>query len=155
MKKQLLAAVVTTAFLSGCASVPMESTINTDLAKQFNAPEEKNAGIYIYRSNSQLGAAIKKDIWLDGECIGETAKGIFFYHEVEGDKEHRLSTESILSSNDLVLYSEHGKLYYIKQNMTPTGFGMRATLEEKTEQEGKEALTNLDMAKKGTCNSSE
>ena len=155
MKKLILAStVIAVSLLSGCASVPMEPNNFTALAKQFNNPPIDKAGIYIYRADSPVGAAIKKDVWIDDECIGETAKGVFFYHEVEGNKEHRLSTESLVTPNDITLYTGVSNLYFIKQNMTITGFGMRATLEQKTEQEGKKALTNLQMAKKGTCNSS-
>lgn len=154
MRKYLLiSAVIAISLLSGCASVPMEKSNYTDLAKQFNNPSEGKAGIYIYRADSHAGAAIKKDVWINDECIGETAKGIFFYHEVEGNKEHKLSTESLLTPNDLTLYTEVSKLYFIKQNMTITGVGMRATLEQKTEQEGKVALSNLQMATKGKCGS--
>jgi len=154
MRKYLLvSAVIAISLLSGCASVPMESALETATAKEFNAPEAGNAGIYVYRSESHFGAALKKDIWIDSECIGETAKGIFFYHEVEGNKEHVISTESEFSPNDLALFVESGRLYFIQQFIKFGAFVGGAGLEQKTEQEGKESLANLQMAKKGTCNS--
>ncbi|WP_417508790.1 hypothetical protein [Methylophaga sp.] len=60
MKKVLFAAVlVAVTFLSGCASVPMESKENSELAKQFKSPSEGNSGLYVYRSGS-FGGALKK-----------------------------------------------------------------------------------------------
>lgn len=110
MKKLLLTAVITTVFLSGCASVPMESSLENNAAKEFKVPTPETAGLYIYRDNSHFGAALKKSVWIDGECVGETAKGVFFYQELEGNKEHTISTESEFSPNDLVMYLESGKL---------------------------------------------
>ncbi|TNZ68659.1 hypothetical protein CGK43_21685, partial [Vibrio parahaemolyticus] len=62
--------------LSGCASVPtVDSTISNEV-KSFEAPQEGNSGIYIYREDTFVGAALKKYVYVDGECIGETAPGI-------------------------------------------------------------------------------
>jgi len=38
MKKALIATAVTASFLSGCASIPMESKDQSDMAKQFTPP---------------------------------------------------------------------------------------------------------------------
>ena len=111
----LLTAVIAAAFLSGCASVPMESSLATNSAKEFKLPATDNAGVYVYRDDSSFGAALKKSVWIDSDCVGETAKGVFFYQEVEGNKEHRISTESEFSENDLVMYLESKKLYFIRQ----------------------------------------
>ena len=35
------------------------------------------------------GKALKKDVWIDGKCIGESAPDVFFYTEVEGGKNRR------------------------------------------------------------------
>ena len=56
--------------MTGCASVPMEGMEETSIAKKFNPPVEGSSGLYIYRPSS-LGGALKKDIWVDGKCIGE------------------------------------------------------------------------------------
>lgn len=150
MKKLLVLAVVTTVFLSGCASVPMESSLETNAAKEFKAPESETAGVYIYR-DSTFGAALKKGVWIDGNCVGETATGVFFYQEVEGDKDHTLSTESEFSENDLILYLEAGKLYFIRQFIKMGVFVGGAGLEQKDTVEGKEAVSKLSLAQKGNC----
>ena len=57
----LLAAVL----ITGCASVDMASPEASAKAKQFEAPSEGKAGVYIYR-NSFVGKSLKKDLWIDG-----------------------------------------------------------------------------------------
>ena len=145
----LLAALITLSY--GCASVPMESGENSNLAKQFNTPSSSKAGVFVYRKDSQFGAALKKDVWIDRECIGETAKGVFFYHEVDGDEEHTISTESEFSPNDLVIFMKNGMHYFIEQYIKFGAFVGGAGIKEVDEAEGKKELTELRMAKKGVC----
>lgn len=151
MKKVLFAAVlVAVTFLSGCASVPMESKENTALAKQFNTPSEGNSGLYVYRSGS-FGGALKKDVWVDGDCLGETAPDMFFYKEVKGDEQHKIATESEFSPNDLLLDTETDKNYFIRQYMKIGVFVGGAGVELVDEEKGKKDISSLNMAKTGTC----
>jgi hypothetical protein len=149
VKRIALIALVSSLF-AGCASVPMESVERAAEAQKFNAPSEGNSGLYIYRSGI-FGGALKKDVWVDGECIGETAPNVFFYEEVEGDKEHKISTESEFSPNDLLLQAKSGMLYFIRQYIKMGVFVGGAGLELVNEEEGKKAVSDLKMATKGTC----
>ena len=151
MKKLLLATTVVAALLSGCASVEMESVEKSNLAKKFNAPSPNKAGVYVYREDSHFGAALKKDVYIDSKCVGETAKGVFFYHEVDGDKEHNVSTESEFSPNALMVKMKSGMHYFFEQVIKFGFFVGGADLEQKDEATGKSALAELGMAKKGTC----
>ncbi len=143
-----------TALISGCASVPMESKEKTDLAKQFNTPSANKAGLYIYRKDTHFGAALKKDVYVDKACIGETAKGVFFYTEVDGNKEHSVSTESEFSPNDLIIKMKSGMNYFVEQFMKMGLFVGGAGLEQRDEETGKKEISELAMAVKGNCNSS-
>jgi len=150
MKNVLMAIIVATSLLAGCATVPMESKEQTNMAKMFNPPSEGSAGLYIYRSGS-FGGALKKDVWVDGKCIGETAPNTFFYEEVSGNQEHKISTESEFSPNDLLVKTDGGKNYFVKQYIKMGLFVGGAGLELVDEEKGKEAVQELTMAKKGTC----
>jgi len=150
MYKNLALVVLFSSFFVGCASVPMESTEKINLAKKFNPPSDGNAGIYVYRAGS-FGGALKKDVWIDGDCIGETAPNVFFYEEVRGDKEHKISTESEFSPNDLLLNTETGKNYFIRQFIKFGVFVGGAGVELVDEETGKKAVQKLKMAKKGKC----
>src|SRR3989338_1643040 len=150
MFKKLLLISLTMALFSGCASVPMEEADISDKAKQFNPPSNGMAGLYIYRSGS-LGGALKKDVWGDGTCIGETAPDVFFYEEVAGNADHKVSTESEFSPNDLMINTETGKNYFVEQYIKMGMFVGGAGVQQVGEDEGKRVVSQLDMAKKGKC----
>lgn len=150
MRKVLLVAIFSA--FAGCASVPMESQELSDQAKQFNPPSEGNAGLYVYR-NSVIGQALKKDIWVDGKCVGESASKVFFYEELPGNKQYTISTESEFSPNNLVLLLERGKNYFVRQYIRLGVFVGGANLEVVDPEVGKKEVSKLGMARKGTCSS--
>ena len=150
MYKKIALVALTSALFVGCASVPLESAEKSDAAKKFNAPSNGNAGLYIYRAGS-FGGALKKDVWVDGKCIGETAPNIFFYEEVKGGVDHKLSTESEFSPNDLVVKTEGGKNYFVQQYIKMGVLVGGAGVELVDEQKAKKAVAKLKLAKKGKC----
>ncbi|ATC88549.1 DUF2846 domain-containing protein [Pseudoalteromonas arctica] len=128
----------------------MESKEKSELAKQYNSPSEGKSGLYVYRAGS-FGGALKKDVWLNGKCVGETAPNIFFYEEIEGNTEHKVSTESEFSPNDLLIKTESGKNYFVSQYIKMGVFVGGAGVELVDEKKGKKQVSKLDMAIKGTC----
>jgi len=153
MNKLLLASIVTTSLLVGCSTVPMESKEKTDIAKQFNAPSHDKAGIYIYRKDTLVGAALKKDVWIGQDCVGETAKGVFFYKEVAGKENLDISTESEFSPNKITIKAQNGKLYFIEQYLKLGAFVGGANIELSSVETGKSEVLKLNMAKTGHCSS--
>ena len=141
------------ATLAGCSSVPMESKENEAKAKEFNAPAPNNAGIYVFRRDTFVGAALKKDIWVEKECVGESAKGVFFYTEVPADKKIEVATESEFSPNVLTVDAKNGNLYFFEQFIKLGAFVGGADLKAVSEIEGKAEVSRLGMAKNGKCSS--
>ena len=135
----------------GCASVPTESPEKEKQAKQFSQPADGQSSLYIYRSNSGVGGALKKDIWVDGKCVGETAPGVFFYEQVTANADHTISTESEFSPNNLVIHTEPGKSYFVQQYIKMGAFSGGADVKKVDEVEGKKQVANLKLAKGGTC----
>lgn len=152
MYKKFSLVLLASALFTGCASVPMESAEKSDAAKKFAAPADGKSGIYVYRSGA-FGGALKKDVWVDGQCIGETAPNIFFYEEVTGGTEHKISTESEFSPNDLLLKTESGKNYFVQQYIKMGVFVGGAGVENVDEAKGKKEIAKLKLAKKGKCSS--
>ena len=150
MYKKLLFIALVSSLFAGCASVPMESVEIQDAVKEFAPPSEGKSGLYIYRSGS-FGGALKKDVWVDGKCVGETAPNIFFYHEVSGNEEHKISTESEFSPNDILITTESGQNHFIQQYIKMGAFVGGAGVKEVDEESGKKIVSKLKMAKKGTC----
>jgi hypothetical protein len=150
MTKKMVYAAVSSMLLVGCASVPMESKESSDKAKVFGAPSQGSAGLYIYRA-AGVGGALKKDIWIDGQCVGESAPNVFFYEEVAGDKEHVISTESEFSPNELKIVTASNQNYFVEQYIKMGVFVGGANLKVVDEASGKAVVQQLKLATKGTC----
>jgi hypothetical protein len=137
--------LVATFYLCGCASVPM-APVEEDVArKEFSAPTPGTAGLYIYR-NSNLGGALKKSVYIDGELIGETGPMTYFYKEVQAGK-RQLSTESEFSDNDLILDAQNGQNYFIRQYIKIGLFVGGANLEQVSEEVGKAGVLECKLAR--------
>ena len=148
--KKLITAFSIALLMTGCASVPMESPEASAQAKRFEEPSEGNAGLYIYR-DSFVGKALKKDLWVNGECIGESASDVFFYKQFPGDKEYVISTESEFSPNSLKILLEKGKNHFVRQYIKLGVFVGGADLELIEPEKAKESLAKLKLAKSGVC----
>lgn len=150
MKYVPLLAIAMSFLVTGCASVTMAPQADSAKAKQFAAPGANNAGLYVYR-NSFVGKALKKDIFIDGNCLGESAPDVFFYTEVAGGKTLKISTESEFSPNDLTLSVDSGKNYFVRQYIKMGVLVGGAGVELVTEQQGKTDIAPLEMAQAGKC----
>ena len=144
-KLLILLPIAILSLLTGCASVPMASVEEDNSKKQFSAPARGSSGIYIYR-NTNLGGALKKNVYLDGKLIGETAPMTYFYTKVAPGK-HTLSTESEFSNNDLVLQAESGTNYFVNQYIKLGFFVGGAGLELVSEKDGREGVLECGLAK--------
>lgn len=150
MKKSLYFALALSVLMTGCASVDMVAKDQSAQAKEFQKPPAGKAGVYLYRTGN-LGGIHKKDLRIDGKCIGASAPNVFFYTQVDGGKKHVVETESEFSPNQLELMFESGKNYFIRQYMKIGAFVAGANLEVVTEQQGKTDIAALEQAAGGTC----
>lgn len=142
-----LAALV---LLSACASVPMQDQAASAKAKTFAAPQDGKAGLYVYRSGS-FGGALKKNIWVDGKCLGESAPNVFFYTEVDGNQPHTVATESEFGTNQITLHTLPSKNYFVRQYIKMGAFVGGANVEQVSEETGKATVMGLNMAAPGIC----
>lgn len=153
MNKIIFGAVILSSMLlGGCASVPMASEADNTTVKSFPAPESGKAGLYVYR-DSFVGKALKKDVYLDGRCLGETADKVFFYQQISSNQPHTLGTESEFSPNNLTLNAVPGKNYFVRQYIKMGVFVGGAGLELVSENEGKRVVSKSDvkLAVPGHC----
>ncbi|ASK26886.1 DUF2846 domain-containing protein [Neisseria chenwenguii] len=151
MNKTLTAAALSAVLaLSGCASVALAPQEASAAAKTFNLPAEGMAGLYVYR-DSFVGQALKKDIWVDGKCLGESSNKVFFRTEVAGGQSHEIATESEFSPNKLTIAAEAGKNYFVRQYIKMGAFVGGAHVELVDEAQGKAAVSKLNLATQGNC----
>ena len=113
--------------------------------KNFSAPTENKAGLYIYR-NTFVGQGLKKTVSLDGSVIGETANKVYFYKEITPGP-HTLSTESEFSDNVINFQADAGKNYYAQQFIKMGVFVGGANLKMVDETEGKKEVLQCELAK--------
>jgi hypothetical protein len=144
------AAIAATVLFSGCASVNMAPKEESAKAKEFKQPAPGHAGVYIYR-DSFVGQALKKDVWIDGKCIGESANKTFFYTQVPGDKTYKIDTESEFSPNSLEAMLAAGKNYFFRQFIKMGVFVGGAGIEAMPEEQAKKDIAQLEMAQPGKC----
>ncbi|MCK4711050.1 MAG: DUF2846 domain-containing protein, partial [Gammaproteobacteria bacterium] len=95
--------------------------------------------------NSSFGGALKKSVYIDGELIGETAPMTYFFKEVHAGK-RKLSTESEFSENDLILDTESGKNYFVRQYIKMGVFVGGANLELVSMENGKKGVLECKLA---------
>ncbi len=150
MKLSASTALLVALVLSGCGSVEMAPQMESAKAKSFGAPQNGNAGVYIYR-NSSFGGALKRDIWIDGECLGQSGPFVFFYTQVPGGKNYEIATESEFSPNILNTNLEANKNYFFRQYIKLGVFVGGANIEAVSENQGKQDIASLEMAKGGKC----
>jgi len=140
--------LIATLALAGCASVPMAPPEQDAASKTFAAPPADQAGLYVYRSTF-VGQALKKTLYLDGVMIGETANKVFL-HRLISPGEHKLSTESEFSDNDLTFTAEAGKNHFFEQYIKMGVFVGGANLKAVSEEEGKKYVLECREAVGGT-----
>ena len=104
----------------------------------------------MYR-DSLFGGALKKDIFVNGKCIGESAPNTFFHTEVKGGKVYEIETESEFSPNKISVMAEAGKNYFIRQFIKMGVFIHGADLEIMSEETAKTAISKIDLAAGGNC----
>ncbi|EKN1673124.1 DUF2846 domain-containing protein [Escherichia coli] len=136
----------------GGASVPLASNAENETAKSFPVPENGKAGLYVYR-DSFVGKALKKDVYLDGRCLGETADRVFFCQQISTSQPHTLGTESEFSPNNLTLNVTSGKNYFVRQYIKMGVFVGGAGLEQVSESEGIRVVSKpeVKLAVPGHC----
>jgi len=155
MNKIIFATVILSSMLlGGCASVPLASEAENTAVKAFPTPENDKAGLYVYR-DSFAGKALKKDVYIDGRCLGETADRVFFYQQISAGQPHIVGTESEFSPNNLTLNVVPGKNYFVRQFIKVGVFVGGAGLEQVPENEGMRVISKpeVKLAVPGHCDS--
>ena len=142
---RLVALLAFAAVITGCATGPKFS----DTASSMPALKAGDGRIFFYRSNSMLGAAIQPDVRLNGEVVGPSKPGGFFYVDrPAGSYSAATSTET---EKTVSFQLDAGESKYIK--MTP-GFGVvvgRMVMSVESAQTARpelESMSYVGMAKK-------
>jgi len=113
LRRIILACLLAT--LAACASGPKYNEVKSAIP---TVPAEQGR-IYVYRSSSMVGAAIQPDVMLNGEKIGQSKPGGFFFVDrPAGNFEITTSTEV---EKKVTFVLEKGDAKYVK---TSIGLGL-------------------------------
>jgi hypothetical protein len=146
MKKIISAILIfsSVVLLLGCASVKMASKEEDASLKEFKLPPSDRAGLYIFR-NSFLGQMLTRPIYVDGNLIGETANGVYFYLDLSPGK-HFISTASEFGKNSITFEAEGGKNYFAEQYMKMGIFSGGSDVEMVDEKVGMQQVLDCELA---------
>lgn len=141
-KVLILALVVLTLAMGGCASVPMGDP-QADAALKTFTPKPGKASLYVYRHET-FGAAIKMTVLLDGRLLGDTASKTYLYAELDPGK-HQLISKT---ENDSVLDIEvaAGNNYYVWQEVKMGMFAARSFLQKVDDKTGQDGVLQCKLA---------
>lgn len=141
-RRSIPIAVLASALLAGCASVP-KATPELDLAaKQFQPPKPGNAAVYVYR-NESMGAAVRMSVLLNGQHVGDTGARSFLYFWVAPGK-HQLVSKA---ENDSILEldAKAGSTYFVWQEVKMGIMSARSKLQLVDEAAGKAGVSECAL----------
>lgn len=140
--KKLLALAVLALNLVGCATVNMGDAKQDAALKTFKAPQDK-AGVFVYR-NETMGAAVKMNVEVDGQAIGQTGANTYLYKEVAPGK-HTITSKAENDSS-VEIDAKPGTLLYLWQEVK-MGFGSaRSKLQIVDQAQGQKGVLETKLA---------
>jgi hypothetical protein len=140
--KKLFASAFLIVALVGCASVPMGDEKQDAALKTFLIAPDKS-GVYVYR-NESIGTAIKMDVILDGQPIGQTAAKTYLYKEITPGK-HSVTSRSE-NTDSLDIEVRPGTLTFIWQEVKMGVLYARTRLHWVGVEEGKKGVLETRLA---------
>ena len=110
-------------------------------AKEFKAKPDSSI-LYIYR-NEFIGSAVRMDVVVDNELLGETKGGHFMWVELPpGNHEVMSRAERNATVN---VKTEPGKIYYVWQEATMGVWYARTDIHQVDEQTGKKGVLECKL----------
>lgn len=140
--KSLITVAALALSLVGCASVNMGDAKQDAALKTFAITKDK-AGVYIYR-NESMGAAIKMNVELDGQAIGQTAANTYLYKEVTPGK--HTFTSKAENDSSIEVDAKPGTLLYIWQEVKMGLLGARSKLQLVDQAQGQKGVLETKLA---------
>lgn len=141
MQKLLIAAAIALNLVA-CSSIPMGDPKQDEALKTFAVPKDK-AGIYIYR-NESMGGAVKMDVTVDGQPLGQTLKKTYLYKEVTPGK-HTIASAAE-NTDTLEVDAKQGTLSYVWQEVKMGVMYARSKLHLVSAEDGKKGVLETELA---------
>lgn len=127
--------------LVGCASVNMAEPQQDAAAKQFKVAANQ-AGVYIYR-NEAFGAAVKMDVSINGQEVGQTVANTYIFKAVPPGK--TVLSSKAENTDTLEIDTKPGALYYIWQEVKMGVLYARNKLHQVSEEQGRKGVNETKL----------
>jgi hypothetical protein len=140
MKRTFLKAAVAgfaLALLAGCAS----GVKHSDMAAGIPSIKAGEGRIYFFRSSSMVGAAVQPEIRLDGQKVGESKPGGFFY--VDRPAGNHVASSSTETEKTVSFTLQPGETKYIRSSVSMGLLVGRVVLELESPDKGQAELASL------------
>jgi len=150
MWKSFTALAASAVLLAGCASnAPAPATQAAAPVTATTAqPASDKAGLYVYRDG--MAITIDNNITLDGQCLGQSKKGGYFFVELPAGK-HKLETIALFKQNVIDLDMQAGKNYYVRHYLQFHVVAPYPNLEVMPENKARPAIAKLQPLENGRC----
>lgn len=130
------------AYLGGCASVPMAPLSDDIAAKKFETVHGKSS-VYLYR-NEHFGGAIKITVSVNDKMIGQTAPYTYYLLQLEpGIHKFTCFAEN---TESMTLKTEPDQNYFVRQEVKLGLWAARCAVYETSAHEGKEGVIESKLA---------
>ena len=148
MWKSFTALAASAVLLAGCAS--------NEPTPQAAAPATANtapltsgkAGLYVYRDS--FARALNNNITLNGQCLGQSKNGGYFFVELPAGK-HKVETFALIRPQGVELDMQAGKNYYVRHYLQLHLVAPYSSLEVVTEEEARPVVAKLQPLESGHC----
>lgn len=128
---------VVAGLVSACATGPKFS----EVASSMPALKAGDGRIYFFRSSSMIGGAIQPDIRLNGQVVGESKPGGFFY--VDRPAGNYVASASTETEKSVSFKLEPGETKYIRSSIGMGLFAGRPVLEPEDPRKANAELASL------------
>jgi len=137
LARVLFAGIAVTSLMAGCAS----GVKHSEMASSIPSLKSGEGRVYFMRSASMFGAAIQPDIRLNGQVVGESKPGGFFFVDRPAGK--YVASAATETEKTLSFVLDSGETKYVRSSPS---FGLmvgRVVLELETPEKAKEELGSL------------
>jgi hypothetical protein len=139
------ALLVGVALVAGCAATGVK---HAEMASSLPAIKAGEGRVYFMRSDSMFGAAIQPDIKLNGQVVGQSKPGGFFY--VDRAAGNYTATAATETEKALTFALQAGETKYVRSSPSMGLMVGRIVLELETPEKAKAELVGLSYTGGGT-----
>jgi hypothetical protein len=130
--------------IAGCAATGIK---HEELAKSMPAIKAGEGRIYFMRSDSMFGAAVQPDIKLNGQVVGQSKPGGFFY--VDRPAGNYAATSATETEKSLTFALQAGETKYVRSSVQMGVMVGRVVLDLETPEKAKTELAGLSYTGAG------